>query len=181
LKILGIDPGSAHVGWCLLECGRPDELLSAAHQLRLADQGQWFVQCKGRHWAAALKEHIRIANALLEKLRPDVVGIEKVQVNHAPIIGGESNVAQARAQAAMTQRTAELVSELCTIAAGFGAKVKLVHPATGLARLGLKRGCTDGTISKAYNRMWGQTLKASEHHIARACGVALAAKEMHNA
>ena len=167
MTTLGIDPGVRFVGWVLLVDGD------------LADQGQWSVTTrKGTgQWQHSLTEHIRLAGHLLDELCPDVVGIEAIQVQHGMLgAGGETpNMARARSQAAMTQRTSELIAMLAALAGAIGATVHLIHPATGLARLGCKRGATDRDISAAYNRRWGQELLVREHHIARAAGVALAA------
>lgn len=164
MTILGIDPGTAHTGWAVLD-GADLVTAGAVH----ADSTT--------PWRSRLPQIVAAMSRVVADNRPAVVAIEKTQVNHAPLgaQGQAHDVARGRALAASTQQTAELVSMLCAVAGQHGAEVLLVHPTTGLARLGLKRGCTDGATSKAYNARWGQSLRASEHHIARAAGVALAA------
>jgi hypothetical protein len=128
-------------------------------------------------WAFRLRQTVAELERIIRTMAPAIVCIEKTQVNHGTMgaQGQDVDVKRSRSMAARTQQTGELVTMLAAAAARCGADVQLVHPATGLARLGCKRGCTDGAQSKAYNARFGGSLRASEHHTARAAGVALAA------
>jgi hypothetical protein len=165
---LGVDPGSSHVGWCLLRDGI------------LADNGQWSVQEK-RTWKARLNMHRRTFATLIAELKPDLLCIEQADPNASQgllqrLAEHPEALPQIRAQLASTGRLTQLVQALAEVAHEAWVPVQYVHPATVSARLGLKRGATDRQASEAFNVRFGQRLLVREHHIARAAGCALAAK-----
>lgn len=167
MTTLGIDPGTRYSGWCLL---------SATGDL--LDHGQ---VCAAPHtpWPRVLPEIRRVFLHLISEHEPGVVGIERTEINQGLLGDVAANpglLGRARAQARATQQTSELIAELAALAAAQSARVVLVHPATGLARLGLRRGCSDRQISAAFVARFGGRLLVREHHIARAAGVALAAR-----
>jgi hypothetical protein len=167
MTILGIDPGTRYSGWCLL-----------SQTGALLDRGQ-VCAAANTPWKRVLPEIRRVFRHLLEEHAPDVVGIERTEVNQGllgQVAADPSLIGRARAQARATQQTAELVAVLCELAGLAQARVVMVHPATGLAAIGLRRGCSDREISEAFAVRFGQKLLVKEHHIARATGVALAAR-----
>jgi Holliday junction resolvasome RuvABC endonuclease subunit len=167
MTTLGIDPGSRYSGWCLLSAGGD-----------LIDCGQ-VCAAPNTPWARRLPEIVRVFRHIIAETEPGIVGIERTEVNQGMLGDLAANpglIGRVRAQARATQQTSQLIAELAALAAAQSARVVLVHPATGLARLTLKRGCSDRQISAAFVARFGGRLLVREHHIARAAGVALAAR-----
>lgn len=168
--ILGIDPGTAHVGWALVD------------GTALVDCGSFSVTTK-RPWRDRKRELVRNLKALLTEAvqvhGARLVGIEATAVNHGayePRNGQAPSLAQLRSMASNTQQTEELAGEIAALAAGSGCEVVRVPPTRSLRALGLK--CrpkpTDGDQSRAFSVLTGRKLLARDHHEARAYGVALA-------
>ena len=160
---LGVDPGTATVGWFFLPEAPPP------------DWGSITVQNK-RPWPQTLRELTRHLGHLLEEKQPDVVAIEATLLDHSlweKARQDPSLMGRLRAQTVLTQRTEELAAAVSALAAGMGAHVERVTPYQGLKALGLQKGATDRQASEAANRLFGTKLLVREHHIARAAGVCL--------
>ncbi len=157
MTCLGIDPGTAMCGWCLLD--------GAAHV------AHGTVDISGRQpWAAKRRRAEEQFASLLAEHRPDVVAIEKTQV---PRPQETDSPARVFSMGVLTQHTEELAGALTGLAVARGAQVVRVSPAGGLSALGCKRGATDRDVAEAFCRLFGVKLLVREHHVGRAAGVAL--------
>lgn len=156
---IGFDPGTANVGWAVVEDGKhvTSGIISGSGKTKWPIQRGLFLP------------HLQ---RLIGTYRPDLVAVEGTQMS-----GRVDDGKSAQAVFSMginTQRTEELAGLIIAMGARIGADSIRIHPQTGLSRLGLKRGATDGQVAKMFTAMTGIKLRATEAHQARALGVALA-------
>ena len=158
VKVLGIDPGSSHNGWALLEDGK------------LLDRGQISGDSK-IVWGRQLNLLTAAFRRVLAETQPALVAIEKTAMGG----GAARTAAQAFSQAALTRCTEELAGCIGMMAARQGIDVVRVTVQGGLKALGCKHGATDREAVDAFMRLCPDSgkLLVKDHHEARAAGIAL--------
>ena len=162
MTTLGIDPGARHTGWAV------------THDGTLHDHGRYTIDTSA-DWKRGSTRMVEQFAHLLTEMQPDLVVVESTEMSGRGDQGRSESAVFS--MAVNTQRTEELAGRLLLAAQSAGAATARVHPARGLSALGLKRGCTDGTVSKAFTLLTGRKLLAKDHHEARALGVALAGEK----
>lgn len=166
MTILGIDPGTAHVGYAIL-C---DAEAPVTGEISIGGPTPWPVR---------LRSARAIIAQLVADVAPGVVAIEATQVHQGQWERAKTDpkeLAGLRSQAELTRQTEELAGVIAELAGLVGARVVRVTPEQGRMRLGVKRGGKDRAYSEAANRMFGLKLLVREHHQARALGVGLQAQ-----
>lgn len=157
MNTLGIDPGTATCGWCLLS----GATILHYGTVDISGKQPWPIKRRAAEQAFA---------SILAEHRPEVVAIEKTQV---PRPQENDSPARVFSMGVLTQHTEELAAALTGLAVAHGAQVVRVSPAGGLSALSCKRGAKDRDVAEAFTRLFGVKLLVRDHHVARAAGVAL--------
>jgi len=173
MRVLGIDPGSSIVGWACFDDGKLEDHGSFRGDPRFAED-----------WKRRRDGLMKQISHILREKQADVVAIEETQVVTARTDSRKPLSAQAvSGMNVNTRRTEELAGMIGMEAQVQANKAKRqvsvvrVHPATGLARLHLRRGASDRQISERFTLIFGKKLLVKDHHEALAAGVAMAAEQ----
>ncbi|HOQ98177.1 MAG TPA: hypothetical protein PLJ35_05095 [Anaerolineae bacterium] len=158
MTTLGLDPGTATCGWCLLDRTK----LLCCGEVHLGD--------KHTPWPVKLRAAEMAFADIVSEHAPDLIAYESTQP--CPSREGDTP-GRAFSMQVNTLRTVEIIQAIERLAGQHGIETVPVHPASGLKALGCKRGATDGDVARAFTALFGQKCLARENHIARAAGVAL--------